>query len=178
MIATYQLIFFIVLFILRFYTLIISKKNEQKLKAMGAVAYGTSNSTLLVIAHFGYCIACLVEGILNHKAFMADQTTSAGIILYFLSIVVLYYVIYSIRHVWTVKLIIAPKAYHTVNKNFLFKYIKHPNYFLNIIPELIGFAFMFHAYFTLIIGLPIYLIPLTIRIIQENRIIKDHFENY
>jgi isoprenylcysteine carboxyl methyltransferase (ICMT) family protein YpbQ len=79
-------------------------------------------------------------------AFFTDRVSYAGLTLYIFSIVALYYVIYSIRHIWTVKLIIAPNDYHVINSNFLFKYIRHPNYFLNIIPELVGIALLFHAW--------------------------------
>jgi len=165
-------------FLFRFATMIISGKNEKMLAKLGAVEFGKVNSKLLVVAHFGFYIACLTEGILNGNAFNNDGLTRIGLLLYIFSIIVLYIVIYSIKHIWTVKLIIAPKAYHTINKGYLFKFIKHPNYFLNIIPELIGTALVFHSFLTLFIGLPIYLIPLVIRILQEEKVMKQHFQNY
>lgn len=48
----------------------------------------------------------------------------------------------------TVKLIFADK--HILNTNWLFKHVKHPNYFLNVIPELIGVTLVFHAWYTLL----------------------------
>ena len=53
--------------------------------------------------------------------------------------------------------------------------MRHPNYFLNILPELVGFALVLHAYYTLIIGLPFYLIPLIIRIRQEESAMRAKF---
>jgi isoprenylcysteine carboxyl methyltransferase (ICMT) family protein YpbQ len=170
-------ILFYIVFFLRLITIFISARNEKKLKKLGAVEYGKSNSTILVLFHFAYYAACLVEGY-TKGAFYTDNLTTYGLIIYIVAIAVLYYVIYAIRHVWTVKLIIAPKQYHILNTNVLFRFVKHPNYFLNIIPELIGIALVFHAWFTLIIGFPIYLIPLIIRIRQEERVMKEHFEQY
>jgi isoprenylcysteine carboxyl methyltransferase (ICMT) family protein YpbQ len=168
---------FYTLFFVRLITIFISARNEKKLKGLGAIEYGKPNSTLLVLFHFAYYAACLTEGY-THGAFYTDNITTYGLIIYTAAIAVLYYVIYAIRHVWTVKLIIAPKQYHTINTNALFKLARHPNYFLNIIPELIGVALIFHAWFTLFIGLPIYLIPLIIRIRQEEKVMKEHFEQY
>lgn len=162
---------------LRITSVFISSRNEKKLKKMGAREFGKTNSLILVVAHTLYYATSLYEGF-SKGAFFADGVAYVGLALYMFSIIVLYWVIVSIRHVWTVKLIIAPKEYHVINSGFLFKYIKHPNYFLNIIPELIGIALFFHAWMTLIIGLPVYLIPLIIRIVQEEKLMKEHFSEY
>jgi isoprenylcysteine carboxyl methyltransferase (ICMT) family protein YpbQ len=158
-------------------TVVISARNEKKLKKLGALEFGKRNSAFLVALHFAFYGACITEGY-THSAFYTDKLTIYGLIIYTAAIAVLYYVIYAIRHVWTVKLIIAPREYHVINTSMLFRYVKHPNYFLNIIPELIGLGLIFHAWFTLIIGLPVYLIPLIIRIRQEEKIMKEHFELY
>jgi isoprenylcysteine carboxyl methyltransferase (ICMT) family protein YpbQ len=90
--------------------------------------------------------------------------------------VILWLVIFNLKDVWTVKLFIAKE--HTLNNSLLFKYFRHPNYFLNIIPELIAIALICQAWYTLLIGLPLYLIPLTIRIVQEEKVMKTHFSDY
>lgn len=77
----------------------------------------------------------------------------------------LFYVIYKLHDVWTVKLYIIPD--HRIEKSFLFRTVRHPNYYLNIIPELIGVALLCNAWYTLLIGLPIYACLLAIRIRQE-----------
>lgn len=74
------------------------------------------------------------------------------------------------------KLMITPEQ--KINKSFIFKYFRHPNYFLNIIPELISIALICQAWFTLFVGLPLYLILLAIRIVQEEKLMKAHFDNY
>ncbi|MDL2403644.1 isoprenylcysteine carboxylmethyltransferase family protein [Rhizobium mayense] len=54
----------------------------------------------------------------------------------------------------------------------------HPNYYPNILPELMGFGLALAAYFTPVIGLAIYAIPLSIRILQKERVMGEHFANY
>lgn len=169
-------VFFITV-IIRFVSLIISGTNERKLKQMGAVEYGKRNSQWLVLAHILYYIAAVTEGSLR-GAFFYDAVSYMGLGIFVAAILMLYYVIYSIRHVWTVKLIIAPAGYHTINRSALFRLVKHPNYYLNVIPELIGFALFFHAWITLVAGLLIYLIPLVNRIKEEERVMKSQFSEY
>lgn len=155
----------------------ISSHNEKKLKRMDAVEYGKPNSAWLIVAHFVYYFSCVYEGT-ERGAYFYDTISNIGLGLYVFSVVMLYYVIYALRHIWTVKLIIAPKEHHTLNKSFLFRVVKHPNYYLNIIPELIGIALFFHAWITLVVGMSIYLIPLIKRIRQEDAIMKQKFADY
>ncbi|EOH8749940.1 isoprenylcysteine carboxylmethyltransferase family protein [Enterococcus faecalis] len=72
---------------------------------------------------------------------------------------------------WTVKLIFVDKQ--ILNTNCLFKYIKHPNYFLNIIPELIGVTLVFHSWITFFIFLVPYGVCLILRIKEENQLLSN-----
>jgi len=75
-----------------------------------------------------------------------------------------------------VKLLIARD--HELVTHPLFRRVRHPNYFLNILPELVGFALALHAWWTLVIGLILYAVPLTIRIRQEETAMAAKFERY
>ena len=44
--------------------------------------------------------------------------------------------------------------------------------------ELIGFALTLHAFWTLAVGMPLYLIPLFVRISQEEKAMRVHFPQY
>jgi isoprenylcysteine carboxyl methyltransferase (ICMT) family protein YpbQ len=171
------IISFVLILIARFYTVIISARNEIMLKEKGAIEFGGLNTLILISCHFLYYGACITEG-LNKAITGKDPLSWLGIFLYALSIIILYGVIRQISYVWTIKLLIAPKSIHIINRSFLFKYFRHPNYYLSIIPEMIGIAMIFHSWYVLAIGLPVYLIPLIIRIIQEERIMKFMFDDY
>ncbi len=71
--------------------------------------------------------------------------------LYAASMVALFWVIRELGPLWTVKIMIAPD--HTLVTSPLFRTLRHPNYFLNIVPELIGFSLALQAFDTLAIGL-------------------------
>jgi isoprenylcysteine carboxyl methyltransferase (ICMT) family protein YpbQ len=168
---------FILILIARFYTVFISAKTEKAIKLKGGVEFGGINTLILISCHFLYYGACITEG-LNKAITGTDLFSWAGLVLYALSNMILYYVICQINYIWTIKLIIAPKNIHIINRSFLFKYFRHPNYYLSVIPEMISIAMIFHAWYVLAIGLPVYLIPLIIRIIQEERIMKFMFDDY
>lgn len=168
------IILYVSFFFVRLSTLFISIRNERRLKADGGVEYGRFNSSILAILHIGFYLAAFGEG--YDKAVQIDQETMIGIAVYLFSILALFYIIYELSPVWTVKLIIASE--HNLNKSLLFRYLRHPNYFLNVIPELVGLAVMLKAYNTLLILFPIYLGSLAVRIIQEEQIMRAKFSDY
>jgi isoprenylcysteine carboxyl methyltransferase (ICMT) family protein YpbQ len=47
-----------------------------------------------------------------------------------------------------------------------------------MIPELIGFTIMLHAFITLAVGLPLFLISIFFRIRVEEQVLKTKFEAY
>jgi isoprenylcysteine carboxyl methyltransferase (ICMT) family protein YpbQ len=159
---------------IRLVSLVISRSNEKKLRKQNAVEYGIKNSKLLVLCHMLFYFFCLGEAILLKR--QINQISYLGFGLFIFSMVMLWIVILSLKGIWTVKLIIVPGQ--KLNKSFIFKYFRHPNYFLNIIPELVSISLICQAWITLAIGLPVYLIPLTIRIVQEERVMKLHFKDY
>lgn len=168
---------FILILIARFYTVFISTRTEKAIKQKGGIEFGGLNTLILISCHFLYYGACITEG-LNKVSCATGIISWAGLIIYAFSIIILYYLIHQIRYIWTIKLIIAPKNIHIINKRFLYKYFRHPGYYLGDILELIGVTLIFHAWYALAIGLPIYLIPLIIRIVQEERIMKFMFDDY
>ncbi|MBF0783952.1 DUF1295 domain-containing protein [Muribacter muris] len=156
---------FALILALRFYTLSISIRNEKALIAKGAVQYGKTNSILLSAAHILFYLAAITEA--NFRQISFDYTAQLGLALLIFAFIMLFYVIYALKEIWTVKLYILPA--HKINRSFLFKYIRHPNYFLNIIPELVGLSLFCHAGYTAMFGLPVYLVILAVRIKQEEK---------
>jgi isoprenylcysteine carboxyl methyltransferase (ICMT) family protein YpbQ len=166
--------FIVFVFIFRFATLFISISHEKALKQAGAVEYGAANSKLLALAHVLFLTAVTVEGV--HRSAPIDNVSIVGFVLYGISVIAMLTVIRLLGPLWTVKLLIARN--HSLVRHPLFRIVRHPNYYLNILPELTGFALALHAYTTLIIGLPLYLIPLITRIRQEEAAMREKFTAY
>ncbi|AHG78262.1 Isoprenylcysteine carboxyl methyltransferase [Mannheimia varigena USDA-ARS-USMARC-1312] len=162
---------FIIFFIVRLYSLSISIRNEKKLIRDGAVQYGKKNSILLSILHVLFYFSAIFEA--NYFFYTWDSFSSLGFIIMLLAYIALFWVISQLKEIWTVKLYILPN--HKINTSILFRTIKHPNYFLNILPELIGVVFLCHAWNTLIYLFPLYLLVLCIRIYQEEKVMKPLF---
>ncbi|HCQ8747202.1 isoprenylcysteine carboxylmethyltransferase family protein [Enterococcus entomosocium] len=161
--------FFIVIVVFRIRVLLISKRNEQELLESGSKEYGKIVSKLLAILHTLFYFCALFEGI--YKKVQFDSIGLIGTLIIGLSFFILIRVIQILGKYWTVKLIFADK--HTLNTNWLFKHVKHPNYFLNIIPELIGVSLVFHAWYTLLILLMPYGVCLYLRIREENQLLAN-----
>jgi isoprenylcysteine carboxyl methyltransferase (ICMT) family protein YpbQ len=158
----------------RIVMLLVSMRNEQALRKDGAIEYGAQNSRWLALAHIGFYIAASIEALVRPPSF--DLVTIIGLFLYGFATVMLLVVAQLLGRLWTVKLMIARD--HALVTHPLFQWVRHPNYYLNILPELVGFALTLHAYFTLVIGLAVYAIPLGLRIVQEERTMREHFPGY
>ncbi|MDD0823271.1 isoprenylcysteine carboxyl methyltransferase family protein [Mannheimia sp. AT1] len=164
-------ILFILFFAVRLFSLKISIQNEKRLIEKQAVQYGKKNSILLSIAHIVFYLSAIYEA--NTTAYTFDSIAVVGFVILFLAYVALFWVIKALGEIWTVKLYILPE--HKINTSFLFRTIRHPNYFLNIIPELIGLGLMCHAWHTLTFVLPVYLVILGVRIYQEENVMNTLF---
>ena len=153
------IITFIAFFVLRLLSLSYSIRNEKRLLKSGAVQYGKVNSLLLTLAHIVYYFSALYEAYTSGTTF--NYFSVCGVFIMGFAYAMLFYVIYKLHD----------------EKSFLFRTVRHPNYYLNIIPELIGVALLCNAWYTLLIGLPIYACLLAIRIRQEERAMKELLEN-
>lgn len=166
------IITFIVFFTLRLLSLAYSIRNEKRLLKNGAVQYGKVNSLLLTLAHVAYYLSALYEAYISGTTFNCFSV--CGVLVMGFAYAMLFYVIYKLHDVWTVKLYIVPSQ--RIEKSFLFRTVRHPNYYLNIIPELIGVGLLCNAWYTLFIGLPIYVCLLAVRIRQEEKVMKNYWK--
>lgn len=165
---------FTVALCIRLVSLFVSLRNERRLKNAGAVEYGKVNSIMLTLAHIAFYLLCVWQGVHDHR--QVNQLSVFGAGLFCFSMLMLYLVIRELGEVWTIKLIIAND--HPVNKSALFRYVRHPNYFLNVVPELVAVAMICQAWTVLAIGLPLYMIPLGIRIYQEETVMKKYVKGF
>ena len=165
---------FIVAALLRLGSLAVSMRNEKALKAHGAIEYGRGNSRLLAAVHTLFYAGALGEGL--WRSTQPTPWTTVGLLLYGMSVLTLLLVWRELQGLWTVKLLIATD--HRLNQSALFRWVRHPNYFLNILPELVGLALIMGAWLVLVLGLPLYLLVLRGRIVQEEQVMKAHFPHY
>lgn len=166
--------FFAAAVLVRLVTLLVSVRHEKALRGGGAAEYGAANSKLLAGAHIAYYLAGFAEGFYRAPAF--DAISVAGLALYAFGMAMLVVVIRLLGRFWTVKIMVAPD--HVAVAHPLFRTLRHPNYYLNILPELVGYALVMHAWATLVIGLALYAVPLVQRIREEERVMRERVAGY
>ncbi|MGE0715029.1 MAG: isoprenylcysteine carboxylmethyltransferase family protein [Alphaproteobacteria bacterium] len=155
-------------------TLVVSIRNEKALKRDGGVEIGAANSTLLAAVHIAFYVAVIAEG--TWRGAPLDGIAMAGIATWAFGAVMLVVVMRLLGPQWTVKIIIGRD--HRLVTHPLFRAVRHPNYFLGILPELAGLAIALHAWIVLVAGLALYAIPLVIRIRQEEAAMRARFAAY
>lgn len=154
--------------LMRIITGAISLIHERRLKQGGGYEIGRRNSLLLATLHITILAGCIVEAAWRHT--QLTRTVCIGMGLWLFAVIVLVAVIRQLGPIWTFKLIILPR--HPVVATRLFRWIRHPNYFLNLLPELAGVILIAQARFSAILLAP-YLISLAVRIAQEERAMRS-----
>jgi isoprenylcysteine carboxyl methyltransferase (ICMT) family protein YpbQ len=166
--------FFAVAVVLRFVSLFVSKRNEARLRAAGAREFGATNTRLLIALHTAFYGAAFLEAYWRGSRF--DAWTWVGLSIYGVAMLALAYVIHELRDLWTVRVFIAPA--HTLKQSWLFRTVRHPNYYLNVLPELVGMALIMKAWLVLAIVFPCYAAALFRRIRIEEEAMRQRFPAY
>ena len=156
-------------FLLRLAFLKVSVKNEKRILAEGGKEYGQANSKKLTILHILFYICAPLEALWRGVHYDMISYVGLGLILF--SMLMLFVVVSLLKEIWTVKLMILNKHYYV--DHFPFRWVKHPNYFLNILPELLGLSLLCHALVTALILSPFYLYVIVKRIQEEERLLKE-----
>lgn len=161
------LIILLIFFCIRLISLNISINHSKNLLEKGAVEYGFINSKLLAITHIFIYVCAGIESFIHKDSF--NLISIIGIMILIFAYIMLFIVIHTLGNIWTLKLFILPD--HPIIKFGLYKITKHPNYFLNIIPELVGVLLLTHASYTSILLIP-YAYFLYVRIKQEEKLMN------
>lgn len=165
----YILLFVVVVFVIRLFFLKISKKNEKAILENGGEEYGVANSKRLTLLHIAFYLFSPIENIIRDTKL--DTISYVGMGLMVFSMLMLSVVVRLLGDIWTVKLMLLKN--HKYNPHWLFKHVKHPNYFLNILPELLGLTLLCHSYYAGIVLAPLYIITMFIRIKEEEKLLKE-----
>jgi isoprenylcysteine carboxyl methyltransferase (ICMT) family protein YpbQ len=166
--------FILAAILFRLVMLAVSRRHERALRHAGAEEFSVGNSALLTAAHIFFYLIGAAEALWRNDP--PDVMSAVGLAIYLFGAAMLLVVVRLLGPLWTVKLMIATN--HTLITHRLFRLVRHPNYFLNVLPEMVGYALTIHAYWTLLIGLPLYLIPLVRRIRLEERVMRERFAAY
>lgn len=163
----YFFLFISFLIILRLAELRVANRNEIWLRANGAVEFGQKHYPFIVLLHAGFILSLLIEYLLK----AAETPNYFFLVLFLILIAVKMQIISSLDKYWNTK-ILHISGVPLVRKG-LYKYFKHPNYFI-VISEIAVIPLIFHLYVTAIIFSLLNAIMLNIRIKEENKILSEH----
>ena len=149
-------------------------RNEKKIIEGGGTEYGKLNSKVLFVMQILIYLSCIIYAFVYDV--QSNVLTVIGLILYAFALFILIYVIRTLSPFWTYKLYIAKD--HKLVQSKLFRLVRHPNYYLNIIPELISFALISQAWPVFVPLFILHLITLFNRINQEEKVMKQTFSQY
>jgi isoprenylcysteine carboxyl methyltransferase (ICMT) family protein YpbQ len=139
-----------------------SSGNERALRAQGAVEHGQRTTAAIILLHLAIYLGALVEALVRAPALGAPTLVGAALLVF--AFLVLRQVQKDLGPLWTGKLLVAPV--HPVARSWLFRTFRHPNYLLNVAPELVGIILVTQAWVTAALLVP-YAACILLRIRQE-----------
>ena len=153
---------FLVLYLItaRLIELVISYKNTKELLKFGAVEYYSFHYKLIVLFHSFFITYFFV------KSLLVEKINFDLLILFFLIQILRYKILFDLGKSWTTRIIVMKNK--PLVKNGLYKYFKHPNYFVVFI-EVLLICMIFFDYKALLYFSIINLLLIFIRIYYEDK---------
>jgi len=163
MMAFILFISFIIL--LRIGELILSHRNQIWLLQHGAIEYGQKHYPYIVALHTLFIASLIIE----YSTGQIAPFNLSFFIFYLLLLALKAWVITSLGKFWNTKIYHIPGF--PLVKEGVYKYVKHPNY-LVVIAEIAIIPLVFHLYYTAIAFTVLNAIVLSVRIKEENKVLK------
>ena len=159
------ILFILLVILLRFMELLLSRKNEKWLLQNGAIEYGSKHYPFIVMLHVLFICSLILEYTIQATV----SYSSFFIILFFILIVFKVWVILSLGQFWNTK-VYRIKEFPLIKRG-PYRYLKHPNYLI-VIAEIAIIPLAFHLYYTAAIFTLLNLVMLFVRIKTENKALQ------
>lgn len=141
-----------------------SRRNEQLLRAQGAVEPPDDVYKWMQVVYPGAFLAMLLEG--WYRGVRMDVTVAAGFTTFVAAKLLKYWAITALGSRWTFRVLVPPGSALVLAGPY--RFIRHPNY-LAVAGEFIGAALLVHAFVTGPVALLSFAILLLARIRVEDR---------
>lgn len=151
--------------------LFISKRNEIWLKSQGGYEVGAEHYKYMVLLHITWFLAMIAEHYIRQTALSPMWQIWLGVIA--IAQVGRYSVITTLGKFWNTRIIVVPNA--PLVKSGLYRFIKHPNYWI-VGTEIAVVPLVFELYITSLIYTILNAMMLFVRIRVEEKALalKDH----
>jgi methyltransferase len=148
----------------RLFELRLSRRNERRLRARGAVERGAGHYPWMVALHGSWLSSTLVEGLLRGPVFPALWPVPLAAFL--LVQPLRYWAIFSLGESWNTRILVVPGT--RLVRRGPYRYFKHPNYVV-VAAEILTFPLIFGAWITALVFSALNVVLLYVRIREENR---------
>ena len=145
-----------------------SRRNEHRLRAMGAVEFGAGHYPLMVGLHALWLASTLVEGLLRGPEIPAWWPVPLAAFL--LVQPLRYWAILSLGENWNVRVLVVPGG--KLVRNGPYHFFPHPNYVV-VAVEILTFPLIFGAWITALVFSLLNGAFLYARIRTENRALRE-----
>jgi methyltransferase len=152
----------------RLLELVLSRRNERRVRARGAVERGRGHYPLMVALHALWIASTLVEGILRGPDVPAFWPVPLA--LFLLAQALRYWSVFSLGESWNTRILVVPGA--KLVRRGPYKYLDHPNYVV-VVVEILAFPLIFGAWVTALVFTALNAALLYVRIREEDRALAE-----
>ncbi|WP_223701976.1 isoprenylcysteine carboxyl methyltransferase family protein [Sutcliffiella deserti] len=166
-------VFYLFIVMQRLGELRIARKNEKWMKDQGALEFGSSHYTYMLLLHTSFLMSFLLEVLIFNKEI--SPVWSSILLLFIATQLLRIWAIRSLGKYWNTKILIVPDA--VVIQKGPYRFLRHPNYFI-VGLEIILIPILFQAYVTALIFTVLNMWMLSIRIPIEEAALSETTKNY
>jgi methyltransferase len=152
----------------RLLELALSRRNEIRLRAKGAVERGRGHYPLMVALHAGWLFSTLVEGVLRGPDLPSYWPLPLA--LFLLAQPLRYWAILSLGEHWNTRVLVVPGAKPV--RRGPYRYLSHPNYVV-VVVEILAFPLVFGAVYTALVFSVLNALLLRVRVREEERALRE-----
>jgi methyltransferase len=136
--------FVILLAIQRLFELIISRRNERRIRAAGGIEYGGGHYRAMTVLHGAWLVSMIAETWLVNRPLIPAIFTAA-LILFGIGQCLRYSAILTLGWRWTVRVLVIPGKAPV--RSGIYRYLRHPNY-LGVALEIFSAPLLHTAFVT------------------------------
>ena len=144
----------------------LSRRNERRLRARGAVERGRGHYPFMVALHVLWLLSTAVEGGRKPDAGLGRFALAAFLLVQ----PVRYWAISSLGDHWNTRILVVPGEKPV--RRGPYRYINHPNY-LVVVVEILALPLIFGARFTALVFSTLNAVLLVVRVREEERALRE-----
>jgi methyltransferase len=153
----------------RLLELVISRRNERKLRAAGGIEYGAGHYRAMTVLHGAWLLSMLVEVWLFNRP-LIPALTLVALILFAVGQTLRYTAILTLGWRWNVRVLVIPGV--EAIRTGIYRYVRHPNY-LGVALEIFSAPILHTALISSILFSILNAVFLKMRISVEEKALRE-----